>query len=51
MAEVAAEALAEMARSEREVGGPDETSGSAESALDIETELIELKKKAGGGDA
>lgn len=50
MAEAEAEALSELARSERDVDGPAETSDSEEPDLDIEAELMELKKKANKED-
>jgi len=51
MAEAEAEALSELARSERDADGSPEASEPEEADLDIEAELMELKKKAKGGDA
>ncbi len=48
MAEAEAEAFAELARGECDV---DESPESGEQNLDVEAELMELKKKASGGDA
>lgn len=47
MAEAEAEALSELARSERDVDPSAEVSESEEADLDIEAELIELKKAKG----